>query len=71
MRNDLAVTHKMKANVTHVAVFKFPAGITLQKSIVNPQTDSDGTYLPGGKPQVEVLNYADRSKLQLDSIRPI
>jgi RHS repeat-associated protein len=71
MRNELAVTHKMKSKVTHVAVFKFPAGIRLQKSIVNPQTDLDGTYLPGGQPQVEVLNYSDRSKLQLDSIRKI
>ena len=71
LRNDLAVTHEMKAQVTHVAVFKFPAGIRLQKSIINPQTDLDGTYLTGGKPQVEVLNYEDRSRLQLDSVREL
>ena len=71
MREELAVTHKMKPNVTHVAVFKFPAGITLQKSIVNPQIDLDGTYLPGGAPQVEILNYADRNKIDLVDLRII
>ncbi|WP_143247560.1 hypothetical protein [Agaribacterium haliotis] len=71
LRHDLAVTHNMKPQVTHVAVFKLPAGVRLQKSIVNPQTDTDGTYLKGGAPQMEVLNYEDRSKLELASLREI
>jgi len=51
------------------AVFKFPAGTRLQKSIVNPQTNIDGTYLEREAPQVEILNYESRSKIELASLR--
>ena len=71
LRNELAVTHNMKSQVTHVAIFKFPSGIRLQISSVNPQVDIDGSYLKGGAPQMEVLNYEDRKKIELTSLREI
>jgi hypothetical protein len=61
----------MKSQVTHVAKFKFPAGVRLQQSAVNPQYDVDGTFLPGGKQQYEILNYEDRKKIQVVDIRSI
>ena len=51
--------------------FRFPEGVRLQESAVNPQYDVDGTFLPGGKQQYEILNFEDRAKLELIDIRPI
>ncbi len=71
LRNDLAVTHKMKAQATYVAKFKFPEGIRIQNSTVGSQIDIDGTLLPGNVPQTEILNYSDRKKIQLIELREL
>ncbi len=71
LRNDLAVTSKMKENVTHVAKFRFPAGIRVQNSTVNPQYEADGTYRKGLAPQTEILNYKDRQRLELVELREL
>ncbi len=71
LRNDLAVTHAMKEQATHVAKFRFPQGVRLQNSTVGPQIDVDGSVLPGGRPQSEILNYADRANLELIELREL
>ena len=70
-RNDLAVTHAMKEQATHVAKFRFPQGVCLQNSTVGPQIDVDGSVLPGGRPQSEILNYADRANIELIELREL
>ncbi|MCW8932602.1 MAG: DUF6531 domain-containing protein [Gammaproteobacteria bacterium] len=71
LRNNLAVTHKMKEQATHVAKFKFPGGIRVQNSTVGPQKDIDGKILPGKAPQTEILNYSDRKRIQLIELREL
>jgi hypothetical protein len=71
MRTDLAVTRKMKKDATHVAKYRAPEGIRIQESTVGPQVDIDGTILKGGKPQLEILNYEDRSLLELIDLREL
>jgi hypothetical protein len=39
--------------------------------IKGPQVDIDGKILQGGAPQTEILNYTDRSKLELIGIRKL
>jgi len=71
LREDLAVTHSMKENATHVAKFRAPEGVRIQNSTVGPQVDVDGTVLKGGAPQTEILNYKDRGKLELIDLREL
>ncbi len=55
VRNDLAVRDDWKANPTHVQEFESVPGTQIQKSTVGPQTNLDGTILPGGGSQTQVL----------------
>ncbi len=71
LRNELAVTHAMKEQATHVAKFRFPQGVRLQNSTVGSQVDVDGRLLPGGGPQSEILNYSDRGNIELIELREL
>lgn len=55
VRNDLAVRDDWKANPTHVQEYEIVPGTQVQSSTVGPQTNQDGTYLPGGGSQTQVL----------------
>ena len=71
VREGLGVTHSMKKNVTHVAKFRFPGNIRIQNSTVGTQVDINGTILKGNKPQIEILNFKDRQKIELIDLREI
>lgn len=55
VRNDLAVRDDWKSNPTHVQEYEIAPGTQVQSSTVGPQTNPDGTYLPGGGNQTQVL----------------
>jgi RHS repeat-associated protein len=71
VRNDLAVIPDFKPKVTAVQKWYIPEGVQIQDGIVGPQIQN-GILYPGGANQVQILNYADRSKLvPVGPLRPI
>jgi hypothetical protein len=61
-RNQLAITPGFKPEIEFVQRYAVPEGTMIQYGTVGPQTYNGVTY-PGGAPQIQILNYADRANL--------
>jgi hypothetical protein len=55
VRQDLAVRPDWKKNPSYVQEYKIVPKTQIQQSTVGPQTMSDGTVLPGGGKQTQIL----------------
>lgn len=62
VRNQLAVTPGFKPTIGSIQRWGVPEGAWIQYGITGPQTYGGITY-PGGAPQIQILNYADRARL--------
>ena len=62
VRGPLAVTPEFKPEIGFVQRYEIPQGVQIQYGTAGPQTYNGVTY-PGGAPQIQILNYADRAGL--------
>lgn len=62
-RTDLAILSEWKDDVSLVQQWQAPMdgpAIWIQEGTVGPQTELDGTVMPGGASQLEILNPGSR-----------
>ena len=71
VRNDLAVRSDWKGNPSYVQEFEVAPGTQIQRSTVGPQTNPDGTLLPGGGRQTQVLENPNEVLRPVGKATPI